>query len=614
MKTIIQKTIILITISLLFIQCENKDGPEISDLKSGQISIEMNMQSIPAEVIQIKGRLIRPDFDTIEFEFKMGEEKATALVEGIPVGIWTIKVDAFNSSTEIIYSGMAQVEVLFGRITTVHIHLTKTGSIQITVTWEDEFIYIPDKYFLTELIEEGVDHNGDGIISHKEAEDQGNLIIDNSNISNLTGIEAFINLYKLWIRGTSATEVNISTLTNLVEIMFDGNKLTSLDVSNNTALRNLACDNNQITGLDITNNPELIDLYCHDNLIPELDVTNNPNLQVLHFRSNKISSINVKGNPNITHLNCGGNMLTNLDLSCNNALYLLTIENMPTLKYVCLPERAVNIEGGNATIEFSRDCGTECNDNPPTSEIYIPDIAFLYALIEEGVDTDNDNFISFEEAESVTSLNLNTKGITDMTGIEAFTNLTYLECIFNAMTSMDLSQNTALTYLNCYTNPLTFLNVSNCTELTYLQCNMNELTSLDVSDNINLEFLDCQGNNISSLDISNATALKNLRCGGNNLSSLDVTNNIGLTNLVCHENQLSELDVSKNIALVDLCCARNPLTTLDISNNTALKTISIWDMPALNEVCVWTSSFPPAGVSVFDEGSPNIIYTTNCSN
>jgi hypothetical protein len=614
MKKLIQLILLVSLTPLICQKCDNNEGFNNSEVESDQISLEINLKSMPKEVMQIKGLLFRPEFDTIHFEFESSENMATAIVKGIPCGIWTIKVDAFNSSKEIIYSGMAQVEVLVGMVVPVHLQLTKTGCNQITVTWDDEFVNIPDKYFLIELIKEGVDQNGDGMISYKEAEDQGNLIIDERNISNLTGIEAFINLNTLWIRGTSATEVDISTLTNLVEIMFDGNKLIRLDVSNNTALRNLFCDNNQITGLDVTNNPELIDLYCHDNLIPELDVTNNPKLQVLHFRSNKISSIDVKGNPDITHLNCGGNSLTSLDLSCNNALYLLTIEDMPTLKYVCLPKRNVSIEGGNATIEFSRDCSSECDDNPPTSEIYIPDIAFIYALIEEGVDADNNNFISFEEAESVTSLNLSTKGITDMTGIEAFTNLTNLECKFNAMTTMDLSKNTALTYLNCYTNPLTFLDVSNCTELTYLQCNMNELTSLDVSENINLEFLDCQGNNISNLDISNATALKNLRCGVNNLSSLDVTNNIDLINLVCHENQISELDVSINIALEELCCARNPLTTLDISNNTALKTISIWDIPTLIKICVWTSFFPPEGVSVFDGGSPNINYTTDCSN
>lgn len=609
MKKILNIFLVIILGFLLSHSCETDD---LHDLTQRESSIEMVMKSIPAEVSQLNGVLSRDGFDTINFDFDIKDNSATAYVEGISVGKWVIEVYALDTDGITIYYGSTTVEIKIGETTIVKMELTATGSIEVIVTWEDGYVDIPDEHFLKALIEEGVDKNDDGKISIDEALDQHLLRVGGSDISNLKGIEAFTNLNTLWIRQTRATEIDISTLLELREIMFDGNQLTSLDVTNNTALRRLSCDNNKITGLDVTNNHQLVDLYCHDNQIPELDVRNIPNLRVLHFRSNKISTIDVSQNPEITHLNCGGNKLTTLDLSCKNALYLLSVHNMPSLEYVCLPKRDVSIEGANANTVFTRDCGSPCDDEP-SAEFHIPDIAFLHALIAEGVDTNNDNHISIEEAEAVTHLNLNTKGITDMTGIEAFMNLERLECIFNSMTSLDLSKNTALTRLNCYTNPLKSLNVSNCTELKYLQCNMNQLNALDVSDNAALEFLDCQGNNIEKLDVSNNTLLENLRCGGNQLTSLDVSSLQNLIKLVCHENKLNSLDVSNNLSLQNLCCARNDINTLDLSSNIALNTISIWDMPKLTTICVWTLPFPPSGVAVHDSGSPNITYTVDCS-
>jgi len=35
-------------------------------------------------------------------------------------------------------------------------------------------------------------------------------------------------------------------------------------------------------------------------------------------------------------------------------------------------------------------------------------------------------------------------------------------------------------------------------------------------------------------------------------------------------------------------------------------------MPTLYKVCVWEMPFPPAGVSVYTDDSPNIYFTTDC--
>ena len=107
--------------------------------------------------------------------------------------------------------------------------------------------------------------------------------------------------------------------------------------------------------------------------------------------------------------------------------------------------------------------------------VTLPDPNLLEALIDEGVDTNGDNFISFEEAEAVDSLTL-FNGISDMTGIEAFTNLVYLDCMGlgwgspNTFTYLDVSANTSLEYLDCSYNQLDTLIIGNNDKLVELNC------------------------------------------------------------------------------------------------------------------------------------------------
>ena len=78
-------------------------------------------------------------------------------------------------------------------------------------------------------------------------------------------------------------------------------------------------------------------------------------------------------------------------------------------------------------------------------------------------------------------MSCNRKSISDLTGIEHFTALEYLDCGSNLLTTLDVSANTALESLDCGNNQLTTLDVSKNTALKYLSCEGNQLTTLDVS-------------------------------------------------------------------------------------------------------------------------------------
>jgi len=138
MKKLILLPFLVIFLPIFLTQCEKDDVTQVPDKESGKISIQMNLKSMPVDVMHIDGIIFKHGSDTIHIDFVFIGEHATALIEGIPVGEWKLQVYAYNSSGEIIYAGSVEVEVKVGEITPVQIHLSKTGGIDITVTWGDD--------------------------------------------------------------------------------------------------------------------------------------------------------------------------------------------------------------------------------------------------------------------------------------------------------------------------------------------------------------------------------------------------------------------------------------------------------------------------------------------
>jgi hypothetical protein len=187
--------------------------------------------------------------------------------------------------------------------------------------------------------------------------------------------------------------------------------------------------------------------------------------------------------------------------------------------------------------------------------VTIPDANFkAYLLANNAINTDADKLnISFTEAVAFKGkLNVSYRNIVSLVGIEAFINLTYLDCGYTKITSIDVTKNTALTDLHCYNNQLTSLDVTKNTALTGLYSSFNKITSLDITNNMALKRLDCYKNQITSLDLTKNTALTKLLCGYNQLTNIDVTKCTALTYLDCYSNKLINLDLTKNIGLIKL--------------------------------------------------------------
>ena len=130
---------------------------------------------------------------------------------------------------------------------------------------------------------------------------------------------------------------------------------------------------------------------------------------------------------------------------------------------------------------------------PDSIPVIILNPELMEALLEAGVDTNNDGSISRSEAEAVTRLDISDRGITDLSGLEAFIHLDTLICSDNDLTENDLNILPWLTYLDCGGCGLTTLNVENFPKLKSLICSSNELEKLDLSECPQLQYLDLSG-------------------------------------------------------------------------------------------------------------------------
>jgi hypothetical protein len=279
--------------------------------------------------------------------------------------------------------------------------------------------------------------------------------------------------------------------------------------------------------------------------------------------------------------------------------------------------------------------------------VNIPDANFKAKLILLGIDTNSDGNIQQSEALSQTYLDVSNSNISDLTGIEAFTNLTYLDCKNNTINTLNLTGLNSMTYLNCSNNiisgtlnlsslSLTFLVAGNnnitdlllCPSIQRLFCNNNQLTQLqlfnqlygyiDVSYNqlgndfvipnayISSGHLDISGNNYTQIDLSNITVSQDafFVCENTNLLNLDFPVRIPFQQYRINNNAFLQSINFKN-GIADYCPSSflpSPYCGdyLQFNNN-----------PNLSYICADEVEIPYITDETLD--IPNIVVNSYCS-
>ncbi|MCG8184071.1 T9SS type A sorting domain-containing protein [Tenacibaculum piscium] len=440
-------------------------------------------------------------------------------------------------------------------------------------------VIIPDANFRTALFALNVDSNNDGTICQDEAQAfTGNIDVSNKNISDLTGIEAFTSITQLEAYDNSITSIDVTSLTNLTRLHIGGNQLTGV--------------------LDVSHLPNLTEFFCYNNNLTGLNIANGNNANFVYMKA-----------------------YSNANLTCiqKDASYTPATINV-----------GIYDTGWTSNASYSDNCNFVASC---TNIVNIPDANFKNALLAHGttitgtgistIDTDGDGEICETEAQAYTGyIKINSKSITDATGLEAFVNITQLNCYNNQLTSLDVSANTVLTYLNCYNNQLTSLDVSANTVLTQLSCSANQLTSLDVSANTVLTKLSCSTNQLTSLDVSTNTVLTQLYCNTNQLTSLNIANGNntnmsymqaqGNSNLTCIQTDIGIVGTTPNGWQKDATASYS--NSCVVTTQWTGTTNTNW-----NEASNWSNGVPsenisvliPAGITVYPQVNSGLSKVQN---
>lgn len=234
-----------------------------------------------------------------------------------------------------------------------------------------QIINIPDINFKNKLINASlnnqtagntvIDLNGNGEIEENEASQVTYLFLAVSNISDLTGIEFFVNLQYLFVNVNLISNLNINQLTQLVVLRCDNNNLSTINYSSLVYLEQLNINNNNFTIFDFSETPNLRLLSCSNNQFTILNLSQNPLLTKLYCKNNNLTSINIKNGinedfSNINYNDCWKIGNPNLTTICADASEVASVQSFLD---GCGTAQAINI---------TSNCGLS-NDNFATNEL-----------------------------------------------------------------------------------------------------------------------------------------------------------------------------------------------------------------------------------------------------
>ena len=416
------------------------------------------------------------------------------------------------------------------------------------------------------------------------------------------GILYGLNLEEVNCSNNKITNIVMDSVGELVKFDCSNNDLMTLDVSQCFKLKELNCSGNQLMELDVSSQTQLKQLDCSKNKLTELNVKQNGGLTSLICNDNQLKTLDLSQNLSLSHLNCAKNRLACLDVTGISGTIIADGNRCPiavrtdgTFDLTTLPGFDVSkaifwnggsvsgtiltVENGKDEVSYQYDCGNGVNPkfifetSLPINEKNFPDANFRKYI--KGNIAGGRDVLTVEERSKVKIININKKDISDLKGIEAFPNLTELDCGNNSIQKLDLRQNPMLITLKCNKNQLTQLDLSKNPDIDYLNCSENQLEQLDVS-HLKLEYLYCSHNDLEQLDVKNSKWLRELDCSWNRLTGLDVdvTHKPNLIRVECQNNKLTSLILGENKGLEKLNCANNKLTQLNLNNMSALKELN----------------------------------------
>ncbi len=184
-------SLILVTSFAIYFGCSNNlvSPSYISSNNFGQVSLKINSDSIPSNVVKVTAILSQVGKDSMTTSIMpILNNSATLNFASIPIGSWHLKVNAEDKNGNIIYSGEAEVIVQTGITTSVVLNLmpvsSGVGNIIITVNWGNNY-------------NNWVDFSGNPVLN----------IVDSSSPFGVTSPKILVDnsVVKMWYRQQGAS-------------------------------------------------------------------------------------------------------------------------------------------------------------------------------------------------------------------------------------------------------------------------------------------------------------------------------------------------------------------------------------------------------------------------
>lgn len=414
---------------------------------------------------------------------------------------------------------------------------------------ESEYVYIPDARFLDYLVK-NFDTDGDGHISHAEAEAVEEIVCTDCAIESVEGIKNFKNLKKLNCSYNAITAtLDLVGMTSLEELYAHHNLYTKLDVEDCTNLRRLEANDNvghtddfrsifHTKEVNLKGCSALTYIELTDNAIETIDLSSCPKLEVLRMTWNNLTTIDLTKCPKLTHLYIRKNTELQgvLDLTQN-----------PNIVEVWCGESSLT------GVNFATEC------------------LALETLIcyDSKIET-----LNLSSCPNLKTLEAHSMALTalDVTGCPK---LEHLWLKFNEVEELDLTNCPLLSEVQIGYNKIKSLDLSHSPLITILEATYNGLTDINLDGCENLITLNVAGNNLSTIDLSDCSMLFQVSVADNQLTMLDVSNKPELVVLNFENNLVEELNIEGCPYLSLFYAANNKLSELDLRIAPLLQEVSL---------------------------------------
>lgn len=169
-----------------------------------------------------------------------------------------------------------------------------------------QYTPIPDANFEQELIDDGIDSNTtpDGQILTAEAEGHtGELNVAYEDISDFTGVEAFIAIDAINVNGNLMTSIDVTNSPNLTRIRARSTpNLTTINVAGLELVNEMDFGSASLSALNVSTNLALQDLDVRNNNIASLDLSLNSLITIVDIKNNGLTFLDMRNgnNANVT--------------------------------------------------------------------------------------------------------------------------------------------------------------------------------------------------------------------------------------------------------------------------------------------------------------------------